>query len=287
MSGIRSIFTQTLFTNKVAIVTGGATGIGAAIAKELCYLGCNIMIASRKEMRLKEAAIAMRNAEELKGDVETVKCDIRKEEDVKNLMTATLKRFGKIDYLVNNGGGQFTAKVQDISLKGWNAVIDTNLNGTFNCCKYAYLSWMQDHGGAIVNISADVEKGCTIMPHTGAARAAVNNLTKTLSLEWAKNGVRINTVAPGVIYSPTAVANYPDGERMFQNISKLQPTCRLGKPEEVSSAVCFLLSPAASYITGEILKVDGAQSLHVTFIKIPKHNNFPVWSWDDPAISNL
>lgn len=277
---IRSVFAPNLFAKKVAIVTGGATGIGAAITQELCHLGCDVVIASRNEEKLKEAERKMNSDAQLIGKVSSVRCNIRKEEDVKNLMQETLKRYGKIDFLVNNGGGQFLSPAENITAKGWNAVIETNLTGTFNCCKHAYLAWMQEHGGAIVNIIIDMWKGYTYMCHSSAARAGVDNLTKTLSLEWATSGVRINTIAPGTIYSATAAANYPD-PTVFDQALQLQPTGRLGNPEEISSAVCFLLCPAASFITGETVKVDGAQSLYRSFIEIPKHDNSPAWSWSD------
>lgn len=283
---VRSVFATNLFADKVAIVTGGATGIGAAIAHELCYLGCNVMIASRKVERLKEAEEKMKNNERLVGKVASTQCNIRKEQEVKELMETTIEKYGKIDYLVNNGGGQFMSSAENITEKGWHAVVETNLTGTFYCCKQAFLAWMGDHGGVIVNIIVDMWKGYPFMSHTSAARAGVDNLTKTLSLEWANRGIRINSVAPGTIYSPTAAANYPD-PTLFDRAVAIQPTGRLGKTEEISSAVCFLLSPGASFITGETLKVDGAQSLYKTNIEIPAHKNFPVWSWDTPDKSKL
>lgn len=262
---VKSIFSSNLFRDKVAIVTGGATGIGAAIANELCYLGCNVMIASRNTERLKAAANAMTNNSELRGKASYVKCNIRSESDVKTLTQTTLERFGKIDYLVNNGGGQFISPAEHISVKGWNAVIETNMTGTFYCSKQVYLDWMSKNGGAIVNITADNWRGIPGMAHTSAARAGVDNLTKTLSLEWAENKVRVNSIASGVIDSSTARANYAEPE-MFDNTIKQIPASRLGLPEEISSCVCFLLSPAAEYITGETLKVDGGGSLYGSFL---------------------
>lgn len=283
---VRSVFSKGLFAGKVAIVTGGATGIGAAIANELCYLGCNVMIASRKEANLIEAAEKMRKNPDLSGKILSTKCNIRKEDEVENLMKNTVEKFGKIDYLVNNGGGQFLSPVENITAKGWNAVIETNLTGTFYCCKSAYLNWMKENGGVIINMVTDMWKGYCFMAHSSAARAGVDNLTKVLSLEWAESGVRVCAIAPGTIYSPTAAANYGD-VKIFDEALPLQPTGRIGKPCEISAAVCFLLSPGASFITGETLKVDGAQSLYKSFIEIPKHNNFPVWSWEDEPKSKL
>lgn len=183
---------------------------------------------------------------------------------------------GRIDYLVNNGGGQFVSPAEHITTKGWKAVIDTNLTGTFLCSREVYRSWMKENGGAIVNIVADMWKGFPGMAHTGAARAAVDNLTKSLAIEWAENGVRVNSVAPGVIFSESAVANYKElGPQIFKGYVSKIPAKRLGVPEEVASVVCFLLSPAASFISGETVKVDAGQSLYTSPWEIPDHDRWP------------
>ncbi|XP_068102178.1 peroxisomal trans-2-enoyl-CoA reductase-like isoform X2 [Hyperolius riggenbachi] len=274
----RSVLIPGLFRGKVAVVTGGGTGIGRAIAAELLSLDCNVVIASRKMERLKAAAEAL-ISEVSPGNpsaLTALQCNIRKEEEVESLMESTLKQYGRIDFLVNNGGGQFPSPSEAISSKGWNAVIDTNLTGTFYCCKAAYNAWMREHGGAIVNIVADMWKGFPGMCHTGAARAGVDNLTKSLAIEWAHSGVRINAVAPGIIFSQTAVENYKEiGASMFLNYIPNIPAKRLGMPEEVSPVVCFLLSPAASFMSGETVKVDGAQSLYHNHWEVPDHKNWP------------
>ncbi|XP_078661828.1 peroxisomal trans-2-enoyl-CoA reductase-like isoform X2 [Branchiostoma floridae x Branchiostoma belcheri] len=279
---VRSAFRQGLFTDKVAIVTGGGTGIGKAITKELLYLGCKVMIASRSEEKVNTAAEEMSSQipSDSSAQVRALQCNIRKEQDVKNLFSKTIGEFGKLDFLVNNAGGQFPSPAAHISLKGWNAVVDTNLNGTFLCCREAYHSWMAENGGVIVNIIADMWKGFPLMSHTGAARAAVDNLTKSLALEWAANGIRINSVAPGTVYSASAARNYDSSFKIFEKQVPFIPVKRLGKPCEVSTAVCFLLSPSSAFITGETIKVDGGQSLYRNSFELPDHNKQPAYDWE-------
>jgi len=282
-SKVASVFRPDLFAGKVAVVTGGGTGIGRAITEELVHLGCKVVIASRKKERLDKAAdeinsIATVTAPEKDKPVVPLACNTRKENDVKNLMLTTVQKFGRLDFLVNNGGGQFISPVSKITLNGWNAVVETNLTGTFLCCREAFNSWMKENGGVIVNITMDFWNGFPGMAHSGAARAGIDNLTKTLALEWVSNGVRINSVAPGTIYSETAAANYDPS--LFKKVVTCLPMKRLGTPEEVSSIVCFLLSPAASHITGDSIKVDGAQSLYSqTLFQVPDHNKCTPFKW--------
>ncbi|XP_023320390.1 peroxisomal trans-2-enoyl-CoA reductase isoform X1 [Eurytemora carolleeae] len=273
-----SIFRSGLFKDKVAIVTGGGTGIGKAISEELLVLGARVVIASRNQDKVADAAKELCKL----GDVTSFRCNIRKEEDVKTLVKNTLDKYGRIDYLVNNGGGQFPCPAADMSLKGWNAVIETNLTGTYLMSREVYNQYFKDHGGVVVNIIADMFRGFPMMSHTGAARAGVENITKSFAIEWAEQGVRVNCIAPGsTIYSPTAAANYSTEFAPFEHSRPGVPSKRLGTTQEVSSAVCFLLSPGSQFISGATLRVDGGGSLYSPLMwKIDEHKNIPSYSWD-------
>lgn len=256
-----SIFRPGLFADRVAFVTGGGTGIGLAIATELRQLGAHVVIGSRNEAKL-IAGEQQLNAVEGPGRVVRHVCNIRDPESIEAAVAFALKEFGRIDFLVNNGGGQFPAPAVAITPRGWNAVIDTNLNGTFLMSQaVAVRAMMQSGGGAIVNIIAQVSNGFPMMAHTGAARAGVENLTKTLAFEWAPMGIRVNAVAPGVILS-SGIDNYTESDRKFFFESQgFIPVGRLGTPREVGATVCFLLSPAAGFITGTTIQVDGGDRL--------------------------
>ncbi|XP_072021224.1 peroxisomal trans-2-enoyl-CoA reductase-like [Amphiura filiformis] len=283
-SKVSSVFRPGLFSNKVAIVTGGGTGIGKAITQELLYLGCKVVVASRKFDRLSKAANEMKSSlpKDTTADIKAIQCNIRKEEEVKSLMKSTVEEFGRIDYLVNNGGGQFPSPFANISLKGWNAVIETNLTGTFLCCREAHQNWMGEHGGSIVNIIVDLWNGFPMMGHTAAARAGIENFTRTCAQEWAQHGIRINCVAPGTVWSETAAANYADPS-IFEGAIPAVPAKRLGKVEEISAAVCYLLSPGAAYVTGDTIKVDGGSGLQGFSGKfvLPDHDNMPPYTWEE------
>uniref|UniRef100_A0A8D1TPZ8 Peroxisomal trans-2-enoyl-CoA reductase n=1 Tax=Sus scrofa TaxID=9823 RepID=A0A8D1TPZ8_PIG len=270
--------------HQVAVVTGGGTGIGKAITR------CNVVIASRKFDRLKSTADELMASlpSASKAQVTPIKCNIRNEEEVNSLVKSTLDVYGKINFLVNNGGGQFISSAEDISSKGWQAVIETNLTGTFYMCKAVYKAWMKNHGGSIVNIILTTKNGNPHMAHSGAAREGVCNLTKSLALEWANSGIRINCVAPGSVYSQTASDNYgPAGQVLFEGFYEKIPAKRLGVPEEISPLVCFLLSPAASFITGQVVDVDGGQSLNLQGFEIADHDNWPEGAGDLSVVKRM
>ncbi|KAF0308119.1 Peroxisomal trans-2-enoyl-CoA reductase [Amphibalanus amphitrite] len=266
------LFSPGLFAGKVALVTGGGTGIGRAIAGQLVELGAAVTVAARRPEPLRQTAAELTAAGP--GRCHHLQADIRREQDVLRMVETVLERDGALHLLVNNGGGQFVSPAADISRNGWRAVIETNLTGTFTVCQTAHRLHMRQHGGAVVNIIADMFRGFPLMAHTGASRAAVENLTRTLAVEWAHDGVRVNAVAPGVIYSASAAANYADG--LLEQCAGELPARRCGTTHEVAAAVCFLLSPGASYVSGATLRVDGAASLYARQLhRVPAHDRLP------------
>lgn len=253
------MFQQGSFKDKTVLVTGGRSGIGFQIAKDFLLLGAKVVICSRKEEKLKTAA------EQLSafGTVDALACDIRQSEQIQNLAKYIKEQHGKLDILINNAGGQFPAMAEHINDKGWNAVINNNLNGTFFMTReMATAFFIPQKKGIVVNIIATIKRGFPGMIHTGAARAGVENLTKTLAQEWSDHHIRINCVAPGIIES-SGLDTYPKPIKdMFEEAKKAIPLKRFGKVQDVSNAVIFLASPMADYITGISLYVDGAQHLN-------------------------
>ena len=254
LSSYRSVFRADLFAGQVAIVTGGGSGLGRCAAHELASLGARIALIGRKLEKLTATKDEIAKAG---CEARTYACDIREEDTVKQTVAAILADFGKIDALVNNAGGQFAAPLENISAKGWDAVVRTNLTGGFLMARECYTQWMKKSGGgAIVNIIADMWQGMPTMGHSGAARAGMLNFTETAAFEWAP--VRINAVAPGWIAS-SGLDNYPsEMKEHIRSLPKLVPLARLGTESEVSAAICFLLSPAAAFISGSCVRVDGA-----------------------------
>jgi citronellol/citronellal dehydrogenase len=254
----QSIYRDGLLDGQVVLVTGGGTGIGRCIAHEAAALGATVVLAARRAEPLQETAAEIADAG---GTADWVEMNVRDEEAVATGVDTLLERHGRLDALVNNAGGQFPAPAEDISPNGWRSVVDLNLNGTFLVTRAAFNAWMGANGGAVVNIVADMWNGFPFMAHTAAARAGVVNLTMTLSLEWATRGVRVNAVAPGLVYSSGMDTYDAEVQRTAAANARKIPAGRIGTESEVAAAVMFLLSPAAAFITGETLKVDGGASL--------------------------
>jgi citronellol/citronellal dehydrogenase len=256
MSGYRSVFRPGLFAGRTVIVTGGGSGIGRCTAHELAALGAHPVLVGRKAPKLEKAAAEIR---EDGGDCSFFVCDIRDEAQVRDTVAAIVTARGQIHGLVNNAGGQFPAPLSAINQKGFETVVRTNLVGGFLMAREVYTQSMSSHGGAIVNIVADMWHSMPGMGHSGAARAGMVNFTQTAAVEWAPSGVRVNAVAPGWIAS-SGLDNYEDtmARALIPRLKAAVPLYRLGTEAEVSAAIVFLLCDAAAFISGTTIRVDGA-----------------------------
>jgi citronellol/citronellal dehydrogenase len=247
------VFAPGVLAGQVAIVTGGGSGIGLATAREMVRIGAKVAICGRTAAKL-EAAQA-----ELGDACFAAPCDIREPAQVEAFVKQVIERFGKLDILVNNAGGQFPSPAQHISPNGFLAVIKNNLVGTFHMCReVANQHMIAAKRGRIVNVIANIYRGFPGMIHTGAARAGVENMTMTLAVEWAQFNILVNAVAPGIIIS-SGTAQYPP--QLLERGVAETPLKRAGTVEEVAASIVFLASPAASFVTGATLRMDGGQSL--------------------------
>lgn len=252
------VFAPETFAGKVVVITGGGSGIGLVTACELARLGARVAICGRTEEKLVAAAAEI-SALSAADRVHYGTCDIREEDEVQAFVAGVMKAFGRVDVLVNNAGGQFPSPAQMISTKGFTAVVKNNLIGTFTMTReVANQAMIPARSGAVVNIIANVYRGFPGMVHTGAARAGVENMTMTLAVEWAQFGIRVNAIAPGIIVS-SGTRQYPP--QLLEMAIKNTPMKRAGSVDEVAASIVFLASPAAQYISGATLKIDGGQSL--------------------------
>jgi citronellol/citronellal dehydrogenase len=255
-----SVFAPELFAGRTIVVTGGGSGIGRCTAHELASLGAHVVLVGRNEEKLQNTQLEIqRDASALGGDASYAVCDIRDEDAVQAMVAQSVLAHGRIDGLVNNAGGQYISPLARISAKGWDAVLNTNLKGGFLMARECYLQSMQQHGGAVVNIVADMWGSMPGMAHSGAARAGMVSLTETAAAEWACHGVRVNAVAPGYIASSGMDHYPPEAGDMLRQMAQTVPLGRFGNEAETAAAIVFLLSPAASFISGTVLRVDGAR----------------------------
>ena len=254
------VFVPGLFAGQVALITGGGSGIGLATGLELARLGARVAICGRTADKLTAAAAELAAAAPGgAASVHAAVCDIREIDDVAKLVAGVVERFGGVDVLVNNAGGQFPAPAQHISANGFAAVVKNNLLGTWNVTReVANQAMIPQKRGRIVNILANIYRGFPGMVHTGAARAGVENMTMSLAVEWSQFGILVNAVAPGVIIS-SGTKRYPP-EIVARSVSRT-PLKRAGSVDEVAASIVFLASPAAQFITGTTLRIDGGQAL--------------------------
>jgi citronellol/citronellal dehydrogenase len=256
LAALPTVYKDGLFAGQVALVSGAGSGLGKAIAYLFARLGAAVAICGRDPAKLAQTEAGLRR---FGGPVLTRAMTIRDPEQVTALMDAAWAEFGRLDVLVNNAGGQFPAKALDFTVKGWNAVIDTNLNGTWYMMQQAALRW-REHGqpGCVVNIVADVWRGLPDIAHTCAARAGVIYLSKTVAVEWAPLHIRVNCVAPGCVETSAFALYPPEGAASYYESN---PMLRAGDVQDVAEACVYLAAPSGKFVTGEVLTVDGGQQL--------------------------
>ena len=249
------------FEGKVAVVTGGGTGMGRAMALEFARLGAGVVVAGRRPEPLEEVAVAIREGG---GRALAQPTDVRQPDQVDALFDAAVDELGRVDVLVNNAAGNFVVRAEDLSPNGWNSVIGIVLNGTFYCSR-AVGRYMigRRRGGSIVSILANyIWTGSPGTIHSAAAKAGVMSMTQTLAVEWAPHGIRVNAVAPGPIESAGAARQLWSTVEAVDRITNMVPLQRWGTPGEVADAVAFLAAPQSGFITGEILTIDGGARLN-------------------------
>ena len=247
------LFQPGLLDGQVALLSGGGSGLGRASALELAALGARVVVCGRRVEPLEQTAAAADG-----GRCEAIACDIREEEQVEGLVDEVLTRHGRIDLLVNNAGGQFLTPAEDITPKGFRTVIRLNVEGTWLMTHaVATKAMIAGGGGKIINVTLSPHHGLPGMAHSSAARAAVENLTRVLSIEWARFGIRLTALAAGHFATETLMTKYPTP--VVEGVAGTVPLQRLGTEEEFAWLVAFLASPAGDYFSGAILTIDGAR----------------------------
>lgn len=253
------IFVSDILRDHVVLITGGGTGIGRSIALSMAALGAHLIVAGRTPEPL-HAVAAEINAQGHRALA--LPTDIRQPDQVDSMVNAAIRTFGKIDVLINNAAGSFLAAARKLSPHGWQAVIETTLNGTFYCCQAAGLTMIQHGGGKIINITATLHyKGAPGMVAPSAAKAGVEALTKTLALEWAKFNILVNAIAPGPISTEGSEHNLWSHDTFREKVQRGVPLGRFGDPSDIANIAVYLASPAGNYITGATFVVDGGEWL--------------------------
>lgn len=275
LAALPLVYQPGLFDGHVVMVSGAGSGIGKAIAFLYARLGARLVICGRDRTKLDACEAWLRRLGS--PDVLVQPTDIRRTEAVARLFDSAYERFGRVDVQVNNAGGQFPKAALDISPKGWKAVVDNNLNGTWFMMHEAARRW-RDAGkpGSIVNIVLTFQRGFPGVAHSCAARAAVTYLSRTVAVEWAPYGIRVNCVAPGVIESSGFAHYAPEARAKF---SRGNPMLRHGNVQDIAHAVVYLTGPSGDFVNGELLNVDGGGVLWGELWTIPR----PAYFSAEPA----
>ncbi len=255
------------FEGRTAVVTGGGTGLGKAVAAQLCARGASVVIASRSKEHLEQACSEIAG---LGGKIIGIPCDVRQPEQVESMVGGAVERYGRIDILVNNAAGNFLVPAASLTPNGWKAVIDIVLNGTWYCSSFAGRQMIEQGGGCILNIIATYAwTGAPGVVHSASAKGGVLAMTRTLAAEWGRHGVRVNALAPGVMVTEGAAKNLmfeslEVQERLVEHI----PLRRLATTEEIARLAAFLCSDDAAYITGDVMTADGGRWLDEGFLAL-------------------
>ncbi|MGD8328130.1 MAG: SDR family oxidoreductase [Acidobacteriota bacterium] len=254
-----SVFSPDLLAGRVALITGGGTGLGLAMARCFGAVGARLVIASRNPEHVEAGATVLRG----EGvEVLPLRCDVRDAEEVRDMVADSVEHFGRLDILVNNAAGNFVVRAEDLSVGGWKAVTRIVLDGSWFCSQAAYTPMKRQGSGVILNILATYATGAgTLTVHSAAGKAGVLALTRTLAVEWAEAGIRVNAIAPGPVETHGAASRLWDSSEARASITAKLPMRRFGSEREVADVATFLVSDAASYVTGALLPVDGGLTL--------------------------
>ena len=265
-------FSDNLLEGKVALITGGGTGLGLATARAFGTNGAKLVIASRSAEHVEDGAATLREEE---IEALPLVCDVREPDQVEAMVDTAIEHFGRVDVLVNNAAGNFLVRAEDLSPGGWKAVTRIVLDGSWFCSRAVYKHMKDQGGGNILNVLATYATGAgPLTVHSAAAKAGVLSLTRTLAVEWADAGIRVNAIAPGPVDTHGAGSRLWNSDEARASIAEKLPMGRFGTEAEIADAAIFLVSDAASYVTGTMLPVDGGLTLgegHLANIEAIQH----------------
>ncbi|XP_074053147.1 peroxisomal 2,4-dienoyl-CoA reductase [(3E)-enoyl-CoA-producing] [Macrotis lagotis] len=270
------LFCPDILREKVAFITGGGSGIGFRIAEIFMRHGCHVVIASRSQQRVSDAAKKLITA--TGQQCLPLSLDVRQPQSITAAVDNALKKFGKIDILINGAAGNFLCAASNMSFNAYKTVIDIDTVGTFNVSKVVFEKYFRDHGGVIINITATLDyRGQALQVHAGTAKAAVDAMTRHLAVEWGHNNIRVNSLAPGPISGTEGMNRLGSHNPNMERSILASPLQRMGNKTEIAHGALYLASPLASYVTGTILVVDGGHWMTSAndYMKLIRNKSFP------------